>query len=381
MLGCSIRPTIHDPQPIVVSTKGEFLYPEPDDTFQTLNLNVGDTVLISCTGRSLTSGSTSLGATITAKCSSGTKFTVGSTTIDFNQLTCSGNPYHTARYTGNSCELGGKEIEIGFLINTTIFAQEMTICFDQINLAPYYALYDLTRSIGHYQSGVPRPTFIEDSFYNLGNSVNNMYVRTGQKTTINGLLGLDAASTKYISDTTDYYLARGHLTAKADYVYGPQQTATFHYCNVAPQWQTFNGGNWNTLEANVRKFAETNRLDLKVYTGTYGVTTLPHAQTGKDVPLYLFSSSSKKAIPVPELYWKVLYDPKTQLGVAFLGINNPYQENTSKSVICTDISSQITWLTWKKTDLKQGYSYACAVDDLRKKVAYLPSFTVKGILK
>jgi hypothetical protein len=34
------------------------------------------------------------------------------------------------------------------------------------------------------------------------------------------------------------------------------------------QWQTFNGGNWNTLEINVRNFVG-RRGDLIMYTGTW----------------------------------------------------------------------------------------------------------------
>lgn len=211
--------------------------------------------------------------------------------------------------------------------------------------------------------------------------MNDLYVRGGQQATINGLLGLSASSTKYIEDSSDYFLSRGHLTAKADFVYGPQQTATFHYVNAAPQWQTFNGDNWNTLEADVRDYAEENELDLKVYTGTYGVSTLPHEDTKEEIPLYLYvDDNGNKAIPVPELYWKVVYNPETKQGVALLGVNNPYQTDVTKSVICKDISSQINWLNWKPTDQKAGYSYACEVDDLRKSVTYLPEFEVQGLL-
>jgi hypothetical protein len=244
-----------------------------------------------------------------------------------------------------------------------------------------YSTYDLTRSIGNHESGVARPSFIEDDFYNLDRKVNDLYVRGGQQATINGLLGLSASSTKYIEDSSDYFLSRGHLTAKADFVYGPQQTATFHYVNAAPQWQTFNGDNWNTLEADVRDYAEENELDLKVYTGTYGVSTLPHEDTKEQIPLYLYvDDNGNKAIPVPELYWKVVYNPETKQGVALLGVNNPYQTDVTKSVICKDISSQINWLNWKPTDQKAGYSYACEVDDLRKSVTYLPEFEVQGLL-
>lgn len=43
--------------------------------------------------------------------------------------------------------------------------------------------------------------------------------------------------------------------------------ATFWYVNCVPQWQVFNGNNWNYLEIDSRKLAATLKLDLTVYTG------------------------------------------------------------------------------------------------------------------
>ncbi|KAJ3666466.1 hypothetical protein Zmor_001907 [Zophobas morio] len=378
--GCAINLSNLDPEPIVVSTSNyEFLYPELDTS--TIAIAADETVVISCPGGKLTLGSTAAGTTITATCQSGTTFTTDGDTFNFNQITCSRNPFHTARYTGNSCEAGGREIEIGFILTDDSFARQILICFDEKNLNPLYSTFDLTRSIGAHESGVDRPSFIEDDFYNLATRVNDLYVRGGQQATINGLLGLPADSTKYIEDSSNYFLARGHLTAKADFVYAPQQTATFHYVNAAPQWQTFNGFNWENAESDVRDYADSSGLDLKVYTGTYGVSTLPHEETGEDVPLYLYvDDDGNTALPVPELYWKVVYNPANGQGVALLGINNPYQKDVDKSIICKDISSSIKWLNWKATDLDAGYSYACAVDDFRTKVSYLPDFEVTGLL-
>lgn len=57
--------------------------------------------------------------------------------------------------------------------------------------------------------------------------------------------------------------------AKSDNVHAAAQMATFWYSNAAPQWQTFNGGNWNALEGAVRKYAARQQKDLICYTGTY----------------------------------------------------------------------------------------------------------------
>jgi len=106
-------------------------------------------------------------------------------------------------------------------------------------------------------------------------SVDTLYTQITQWEIISGLLDSTLLGDQYIDPTIDYYLARRHHSAKDDYVDGSQQRATFHFVNIAPQWQTFNGGNWEALESSVRAYADKKKLDLVVYTGTYG---LQHCQ-------------------------------------------------------------------------------------------------------
>ena len=142
-------------------------------------------------------------------------------------------------------------IDIGFEMPDGSFLTILRTCFDEANKDALYAKFVMTPAIGGAQIGEQRPQFIEGSFY-PDIKVNSKYVKEGQKETFAQILGSQAQADKFIADG-DYYLARGHLAARADFVYSSQQRATFWYVNVAPQWQTFNGGNWNTLEDNVRK--------------------------------------------------------------------------------------------------------------------------------
>ena len=57
--------------------------------------------------------------------------------------------------------------------------------------------------------------------------------------------------------------------AYSDFVYNTQQQATMVFINANPQWQTFNGQNWNYLEQDVRAFVGRVNQDLIVYTGSY----------------------------------------------------------------------------------------------------------------
>lgn len=78
-------------------------------------------------------------------------------------------------------------------------------------------------------------------------------MQAAQKTIIGKILGSTTLGTKYIKDL-DYYLTKGHLAARSDFVYGSQQRSTFWYVNAAPQWASVNGGNWKMLENNIREY-------------------------------------------------------------------------------------------------------------------------------
>lgn len=72
-----------------------------------------------------------------------------------------------------------------------------------------------------YQSGFPRPNFGTGSFF-AGKDVDKLYTRITQRETIAGLIGSFELAEKYIEATSDIFLARGHLAAKADFIYGAQ---------------------------------------------------------------------------------------------------------------------------------------------------------------
>lgn len=82
------------------------------------------------------------------------------------------------------------------------------------------------------------------------------------------------------------------------------------------------------------------------------------------------------------MFWKVLHNPNTNQGIAFIGLNNPYQSasEAAADVRCTNICGQISWLNWQPTNIVKGYSYCCEVNNFRSAFPELPSFTVSGIL-
>lgn len=298
--------------------------------------------------------------------------------VQFSALNCTDYPAHVARYTGASCGGGFREIEIGFSVGTR-FLPHIIACFDDVAQNAIYTRFNLTSKIAGYQSKFPRPTvFLQSNFYTV-HGVDRLYTRHSQRSTINTLLGLAKNDTKYVHPTDAYFLSRGHLTAKIDFIFGAQQRLTFYFVNAAPQWLTFNGGNWRLLEKNIRDYASNNSVDLIVYTGTYGISTLPHAKTGESTELFLYADENgNTAIPVPEMYWKFVYDAVHKAGAVFLGVNNPYVNTTT--TICEDVSDKMKWLSWKKDDQQAGFSYACTIDDFMKVVSYLPRYDVRNLL-
>lgn len=58
-----------------------------------------------------------------------------------------------------------------------------------------------------------------------------------------------------ISSSSTMYFAKGHLTPFASFVYEAEQQATEFYFNVAPQFQSFNNGNWKAIETKTTDLA------------------------------------------------------------------------------------------------------------------------------
>ncbi len=68
---------------------------------------------------------------------------------------------------------------------------------------------------------------------------------------------LDFASGNVLFTTTkSNYLSRGHLAPDAGFIYDSFQDATYYFINVAPQFQSFNNGNWRMLEDKIRRYGD-----------------------------------------------------------------------------------------------------------------------------
>lgn len=363
--------------PLVVDAAGENIVYAPYNK-TVLILKNGQEVYFVCPGGKMRiSDRLFTTSSVLAKCEYESYFHIRDDLHFMENIACTYTKMNV-QYNNKTCD-GGKEVEIGFSLNNKKFIKQILICFDEARRLTLYTHHQL-RPIAKYDHAsikTPRPRFRENKeFYNF--TMNDFFYRSNQRRTINQLLGLQAENTKYVQNGSEYFLSRGHLSPRADFMYAAEMNGTFNYINVAPQWQTFNGKNWMYIEDSIRNFANKYIISLDIWTGTYGVSTLLHGTSHHTVPLYLFVNGSSKYIPVPALFWKVVYHQPTQKGIVILGVNNPYQQNISH--ICPDVGNSIKWLKWNRTKFTNGYTYACSVPEFQNVYKSLPKLNVSGLL-
>lgn len=374
-IGCQIAITggLPEPQPLLIIPGTDEFF-DPQSTNGIVYLTPGEQIELYCSGSFVLpfTGNRSL----YAYCGAAGQFIVNGKDFSFDQLACTGQVFHTARRTEHSCGIQGHEthIEVGFDLGGNRFLHLMDICHDEVLESSLYTHHIQTPANIGFQRSFPRPSFLTGDFFN-GKNVDRLYTKVQQMETIGRVLGEERLP-ELFDDTRDIYLARGHLAAKADYIYGSQQRGTFYFVNVAPQWQRFNGGNWENVESGVRAFIASRNIFAELYTGTWGVLELKDVH-GDYQEIYLYyDENGKGQIPVPALYYKVVRDVDTNLGIVLIGVNNPHatqEEIVDRYTICEDVSDLIDWIGWSKTDILRGYSYACDVNDFVRTVTHLPA--------
>lgn len=381
--GCVInlnaRQHLPDPQPLfVVPGTNRFHHPNTRNGF--MRLNAGHAIELVCSRPGFVAPFNGQ-LIVNATCVSGTQFRVGGRVLALAALRCAEHVAHTARHSRsglrrNMCPRGASHIEIGFTVASR-FLWTMDVCHDERLEHTHFVYHRLAPEIGGYQRSIVRPTFQSRPFFG-GRDIDYLYTGNMQRRTIGGIIG--AARVRELwNESKDYFLARGHLAARSDFVLAPEQRSTFHLINAAPQWHNFNAGNWESVESSVQRFVTRRNLNVDIYTGTWG--TLRFADTqGVQRPLFLNVNQRTGAstIPVPALYYKVVIAPSSRLGVVFVGVNNPHAVARDLAPggqyrLCNDVASRINWVNWDARNVSLGFSYACTVNDFVRAVGHLPS--------
>jgi hypothetical protein len=243
-----------------------------------------------------------------------------------------------------------------------------------------YAKFTLMQGIENSQKSVKRPSFKCTPYFRYQTEkFDEIYSRENQYTTLVNLVGSGDETDKFISRNTssNLYLTKGQLIAFKDFVYSSQQEVTLLCLNSAPIWHVIRRGNWRNLKNSIRQYASRKGKDLTVYAGTYGVLHLRHVN-GTSVPFYLGTDrNGRNVVPVPELFWKVVYDRLMRQGIVFLVINNHHDDIFPKYYeVCTDVCNRTqSWFNgWDRYQIRLGYVYCCTVTDFLVRTNTIPEF-------
>lgn len=253
-------------------------------------------------------------------------------TYRYAAFQCDGMPKSELRVTDEVCQPANYTVAVVGFRTDRAFLRLYGMCFDKSTKNSLYTWYDARSPYyDNHQKYSKRPSFNKTKELYGNTDVNKKYTFKEQRNTVATILRSDELADKYIRNDNKHFLSRGHYAAKVDFFFAYEQTATFYYANVAPQWQIFNGDMWADLESTTRsKLSKENGTRHVIVTGTYEVCTLPDVDDIQQ-PLYL---DLPRSIPVPLLYWKLYYDVDTEDGIVYIGLNNPYKEIDDSVYIC-----------------------------------------------
>ncbi|CAO1444329.1 unnamed protein product, partial [Diamesa hyperborea] len=365
------------PTPLFIEPTHKNSFHNPTVKSTDLVFNIGDKVVIACTGAKNAIARLNV-QEVEIKCEPSGKFSANGVEYKLDDLKCKIWPESVQRSVGN-CGGSFPLVQTAFHVGSN-FIPVMESCFDDHTDRTLYTKMTLSKYAG-LQKRVDRPIKFDAGHYFNGVNPDTMYY--GQKSKFNYLGPIKAKT--YFGGSN--FFNHGHLAAKSDFQFGAQQRSTFWLTNAPPQWSSFNGGNWNNVESAVREHAANNKKDFLVYTGTHGTLEL------------LFDSGSKKQIlmhqgppskvPVPQYFWKVVIEPVSKHAVAFIGFNDPYLTaadlSTYLSHMCTDVCHQIKWLPndlnqANRRNIVKGYIFCCDVNQFRTFVTEFPDKTNYNLL-
>ncbi|XP_045517421.1 uncharacterized protein LOC123709871 [Pieris brassicae] len=380
---CVLNTRIHFGEPLPVILRNNQIL-EPDDNDGNIVLNAGDVLILSCQGAGFINHPDikDRREVATISCEGGDNFRNDDWLTSLARFTffrCSFSPIHHSRPTNRTCYEGYPLIDVGYTIGDQFYPVYES-CFDDVHFNPIYSKYTQKPYNAFYQTRVERPFFLDNHNYeNI--PVERLFSPPGQKAAVAQRVGPLVES--YV--TKSQLLSRGHLAAKTDFVFAFTERATFHYVNCAPQWTGFNGGNWNTLEVDLRNHIHAAGYETIIYTGTFGITQLSD-NFGRRVDLHLYTDQNNNpVIPIPQYFYKVVYEPRSKRGIAYVGINNPYYTfaEAQELFFCSDIcrnTSGFGWLSWHPDNPAEGYTFCCSIPDFKDTVHHLPYFEVGGLL-
>jgi len=374
--GCSIDPNsasdMPEYPPFITDANENLVVTNGTDDDRAITINQGESAFLTCPQENFIDYPSETTLQIRCDSTSGSMFTViksddSEQSASFSSLGCDKQYGEDFVKTGEVCgpNQEGELVQVGFTASSK-FHWMFSSCHDAARAHNLYVHHTVLASVGANDNNNDRPSFTKDGFYS-GYDINGMYTKNSQKAVVATLTGSPDLADIYFPGS-DVYIARGHLAPNADFMNYAWQDATFSFIDVAPQWQSFNAGNWLDVENGIRFLAEYVFGDLQVWTGTHGVLQLED-KDGLMVDIYLDDEGELK-VPVPRYFWKVIYDETTKKGIAIVGVNNPHKEEPK---ICDPVEESITWLKFLDlSGITSGPVYGCAVDQFAGVVTEFP---------
>lgn len=159
-----------------------------------------------------------------------------SNTFNFQDLYCSTFPQdevETIPNTPCNINLSGGQYSlnrVGYRLQYNDFYFAYEFCFDHNSNDAIYSHFRLSKHIAGRQTNFASSGFVQDNRYYpqniISTSVDTLYTQQSQLSTFTRILGSERLAQDILEPGTDFYLARGHLAAKAYFIYGTQQAST-----------------------------------------------------------------------------------------------------------------------------------------------------------
>ncbi|XP_013103365.1 uncharacterized protein LOC106084323 [Stomoxys calcitrans] len=351
------------------SAKGEYQLFKP--TGKTTEIPDGTQLLLACTGKkntmeSVKSGKSVKSNTLELKCSSNKFKDNNNNQHQLKNLVCKTIPSSILRKTNNKCSKNrGKILEAGFELNKKFYGPVFEICYDKESETTYYTHNTINGAAINYNiQESTRRAFSADGMKLKTSKTYDIYAKKNQVERFKKFFG---AGQKYIDDAS--YLARGHLTPDADFVFGYEQLSTYYYANVAPEFQNINAGNWLRVEDLARTVAGTHGSDIESYNGYLGLLKLKKSN-GNLIEIFL---DDAKQIEAPKYYFKVLLHKPSDAGIVFVTVNDPFVRDGPSNEFCKNVCNATDLTHPNFPTVSKGYTFCCKVDDFKKHFEGLPS--------
>ncbi|XP_037798273.1 uncharacterized protein LOC119593415 [Penaeus monodon] len=355
--------------PLIINTALKFVLPTKENDSVLIRIPTGTALTLACPGSVITGQKKE---TVAAKCTGGNVLSVDGKDLKLSALGCKRKPKSEIVGHLDFCGAGdvGVLASIGFHIHEDEFYEVISVCYEENNETTLYSKHTIHgANIAAKDIDPKRPSFkTSKGFFNI--SMKTCYEKKTQLKLMQDLLQDNSMAETYIFPKKQYYFAKGHLAPDADFVTEAEQDATYYYINAVPQWQAFNNGNWKYLEVATRTLAEYLGTDLEIYTGAWGVLELDDVNANP-VEVYLGLTASERVVPAPAVTWKVIYDKKNSRAVGVVGLNNPHI-TSPPTPLCSDLCSSLPWIEFDVNDLGHGFTYCCAVQDLRASIPHVP---------